>query len=59
MSEAERIRKLTGMSRTSFCKKYRIPLRTYEQWEAEQRHPPKYVLYLLEIVVNYDLKTKQ
>ena len=37
-----------------FAKKYNIPKRTLEGWEAGKRKPPVYVLELLERVVRED-----
>ena len=56
MNRSESIRKATGMSRTAFCKKYNIPLRTYEAWDAGDREAPDYVLDLLEKAVKADEK---
>lgn len=56
MNRSESIRKTTGMSRTAFCKKYNIPLRTVEAWDAGDREAPDYVMDLLERVVAADRK---
>lgn len=53
-NKAAEIRKITGMSRAAFCKKYGIPLRTMEEWEAGRRVPPDYVLEWLERLVKID-----
>jgi putative transcriptional regulator len=37
-----------------FSRIYKIPVRTLEDWEAEKRVPPEYVLYLLERAVIAD-----
>ncbi len=42
------MRNYIGISRAEFSRRYRIPLRTLESWEAEVRTPPEYVLALLE-----------
>lgn len=54
MNRSESIRKKTKMSRTAFCKKYNIPLRTAEAWDAGDREAPEYVMDLLERAVNED-----
>jgi len=59
MRDSERIRALTGMSRAAFSRKYKIPLRTLEEWDAGRRNPPEYVIMLLERVVNDDIRMKQ
>ena len=49
------IRKVTQLSQARFAAKYEIPIRTYEQWEAEKRTPPAYVYRLLAWAVFSDL----
>lgn len=48
------IRSLTGLSQAKFGEKYGIPKRTIEEWEADRRKPPEYVIKLLERVVKED-----
>ena len=42
------MRNYIGVSRAEFSRRYKIPLRTLESWEAGVRTPPEYVLDLLE-----------
>ena len=42
------MRNYIGVSRVEFSRRYEIPLRTLESWEAGVRTPPEYVLKLLE-----------
>ena len=49
------IRTLTGLSQAKFSKKYNIPQRTIESWEAGNRHCPDYVIELLEYRVRADI----
>lgn len=42
------MRNYIGVSRSEFSRRYNIPLRTLESWEAGVRIPPEYVLDLLE-----------
>lgn len=42
------MRNYIGVSRAEFSRRYNIPLRTLESWEAGVRTPPEYVLQLLE-----------
>ena len=44
-----------GLSQRAFAQRYRIPLRSIENWEGGQRTPPDYVLDLLESKVKNDL----
>ena len=50
------IRNLTGLSQQAFSEKYKIPKRTIEDWEAERRTPPEYVVLLLGRVIKEDEK---
>lgn len=54
MRESERIRKILGISRAEFSRRYHIPLRTLEAWDAGMREPPAYVYELLERAVKED-----
>ena len=42
------MRSYIGVTRAEFSRRYNIPLRTLESWEAGVRTPPEYVLNLLE-----------
>ena len=53
--KVKKIRELTGLNQSEFSRKYNIPLRTIQDWEAERRIPPEYVLALLERAVNEDM----
>lgn len=55
MNRSEEIRKLTGLSRAAFCRKYNIPIRTVEEWDAGRMTPPDYLLELLERAVREDM----
>lgn len=50
------IRALLGISRTEFSKRYHIPLRTLEHWDAGDRKPPEWAVYILERLVKMDTK---
>ncbi len=49
------IRALTGLSQVKFSKKYGIPRRTIEDWEAGRHDPPAYLEDLLEFRIRHDL----
>ena len=53
--EIKEIRSRLGLSLRAFGERYKIPLRTLENWEGGQRTPPDYVLALLESKVKNDL----
>ena len=54
MERSEEIRKMLGISRAAFSRKYNIPIRTLEDWDAGKKNPPDYVLDMLERIVNED-----
>lgn len=54
MTDSERIRGILGISRAEFGRRYNIPIRTLEEWDAGRRIPPTYVIELLERVVTED-----
>lgn len=53
------LRSLIGLSRSEFSRRYGIPIRTMEDWEANRRTPPEYVVSLLERVVKEDIKKEE
>lgn len=57
--EIKEIREASGLSRAAFSRKYEIPIRTLESWEAEVRKCPDYVRKLLERAVIEDMKNDQ
>lgn len=52
------IRQMSGLTQDAFSRKYGIPKRSIENWEATSdaayREPPEYLLKLLERVVKED-----
>ena len=46
--EVKKLREQTGMNRVEFCKYFGIPYRTVQDWEAEKRELPDYVLDLMK-----------
>ena len=45
--EVKELREQMGMNRREFCEYFGIPYRTVQDWEAEKRELPEYVLRLL------------
>ena len=41
------VRKQTGMSQTEFARYFRIPIRTLQDWEYDNRRVPVYLLRLM------------
>ena len=54
MRTINEMRQLLNVSRAEFSRRYNIPIRTLEDWEAERRKPAVYVLQLLERAVTED-----
>lgn len=48
------IRAILGVSRAEFSRRYEMPIRTLEDWDAGRRQPPEWMLKLLERVVRED-----
>ena len=51
------LRQLTGLSQQAFAARYKIPVRSIENWESERnsRQPPEYLIELLE----YRIRTEK
>lgn len=54
--DIKKIREFSGLSRAEFSRKYEIPVRTLENWEAGIRKCPEYVEKLLLRCVSEDVK---
>ncbi len=52
--KSEEIRSILGISRAEFSRRYEIPIRTIENWDAGKTNPPAWLLKLLERVVRDD-----
>lgn len=46
-NEFKELRTELNLTQSALSKKYQIPIRTIQDWEAEKRTPPKYVQLLL------------
>lgn len=54
MTRSEEIRSILGISRAEFGRRYNIPIRTLEDWDAGRATAPGWVYKVLERVVNED-----
>jgi putative transcriptional regulator len=45
--QVKELRESMGMNRAEFCEYFGIPYRTVQDWEAEKRELPDYVLRLM------------
>ncbi len=57
--DVKRIRQVSGLTQKEFSDRYRIPLKTLQNWEADSSLPsaracPPYVIFLLEKAVKED-----
>ena len=48
-----------GDTQSEFAKRYHIPFRTVQNWEADVRKPPEYLLELLEARIRADLVNRR
>ncbi len=46
-SQVRELRERMGMNRREFCEYFGIPYRTVQDWEAEKRTMPEYLLSLM------------
>ena len=58
--EVKELREKMGMNRREFSDYYGIPYRTVQDWEAEKRELPEYLLHLMKYraEVEYMVKNK-
>lgn len=52
---SKEIRDLLGVSRAEFSRRYSIPVRTLENWDAGVNQAPEWVLVMLERIVREDV----
>ena len=48
-----------GISQTALARRFDIPLRTVQDWHAERRTPPAYVVNMLADLLEHDRKAKE
>jgi putative transcriptional regulator len=59
MTRSEEIRSILGIGRAEFARRYKIPIRTLEDWDSGKSNPPAYVVELLERAVKEDKEAKE
>lgn len=62
MSRGKQVKELRdqmGMNRSEFCRYFGIPYRTVQDWEAEKRELPDYVLRLMVYRAKMEHMTKK
>lgn len=55
---SKEIRDILGISRAEFSRRYGIPVRTLEDWDAGKKKPSDWVMDLLERVVRMDKESE-
>jgi len=48
------LRSFTGLSQAKFASKFSIPLSTYCHWEQGMRTPPKYVIDMVQTILELE-----
>lgn len=43
-----------GLSQTSLARRFGVPLRTVQDWHAQRRTPPSYVVRMIEELLRRD-----
>ena len=57
--EVKELREKMGMNRREFSEYYGIPYRTVQDWEAEKRELPDYLLRCLSIGQRFENRSKK
>ena len=57
--QVKELREQMGMTRVEFCEYFGIPYRTVQDWEAEKRELPDYVLRLMWYRANVEKAIKE
>jgi len=57
--QVKELREQMGMNRVEFCEYFGIPYRTVQDWEAEKRELPDYVLRLMWYRASIEKKIKK
>ena len=47
----KQLREITGLTQQKFGERFKIPLRSVQNWESGQRQPPEYLPRLIELVM--------
>lgn len=47
----KQLREITGLTQQKFGERFKIPLRSVQNWESGQRQPPEYLPRLIELVI--------
>lgn len=55
----KKLREITGLTQKKFGERYKIPIRTVQNWESETNTPPKYIPRLIELVMILENEIEQ
>lgn len=57
MNEGEQLKEIRqelGLSQSKFAQKFHVPLSTYIHWEVGMRKPPKYIIYMIQYILQLE-----
>ena len=55
----KQLREITGLTQQKFGERFKIPLRSVQNWESGQRQPPEYLPRLIELVMILERENDQ
>ena len=55
----KQLREITGLTQQKFGERFKIPLRSVQNWESGQRQPPEYVPRLIEMQLILENENEQ
>lgn len=47
----KQLKELSGLNQKQFAQKFKIPVRTVQNWEAEITEPPAYIPRMIELIM--------
>ena len=51
VNDVKELREKFGLSQSNFAKKFEIPLKSLQNWEAGRRVPPPYVIFMIKTIL--------
>ena len=56
MKTIKELRQKTGLSQSQFARKFRLSVRTLQQWEQNRRETPEYIIYMISRILELEDK---
>lgn len=53
-NEIKELREVSGMRQSDFARKFEIPLKSLQNWEAGRTSPPPYVLFMIKSILTLE-----